>query len=246
MNRHKWAAMFQTEKKGVWFGTLFELVAFVLAAIPGLPNRPFNRGRIRELFNKQQPGLLRRITSPTGAEVAIRVHRKPFVNWVRRNALQLLESKRSRRAEREHAELMERVEEDFEYELKLAMDDCMADMDFLDHPVEALSLSPEQTEALKQAGIAKIANLLGKSPENLLAIKGIGPPALDHIREQLYNEGLHLRGDQEHAANRYAGELADIDGDDPSSLAPLPPLEPADNRADVEGCSLEDWADCIW
>jgi hypothetical protein len=112
MIRFEMYAQFRTSRKGIWCGSLIEMILKIICQM-NLPYRPIHKTRIHQLFEKQRPGLLKRME---GNCIVVRC--KPFKKWVRRNVLRFLQTKKE-----EHAELMKRVEEDFAHEQTLAFED---------------------------------------------------------------------------------------------------------------------------
>ncbi|HVQ37145.1 MAG TPA: hypothetical protein VMS31_06415 [Pyrinomonadaceae bacterium] len=72
-------------RRGIMEGSLGGLVKYYLGGLHRELTRPLDSGRMRRLFNKQKPGLVRRC--PRGR---LQVRIKTFRAWVRRNAERLL------------------------------------------------------------------------------------------------------------------------------------------------------------
>ena len=103
----------------------------------------------------------------------------------------------------------------------LAQDDLA--QDDLAQPIEELSLPLRAYNSLRREGVHTVADLVAKTPQELLAIENIGPASVEEIRQRLADRGLSLsEGD--------AGELASANGaHGPATAFPVP--EPARDRA---------------
>ena len=97
------------------------------------------------------------------------------------------------------------------------------DQDDLAQPLEELSLPLRAYNSLRREGVHTVADLVAKTPQELLAIENIGPASVEEIRQRLADRGLSLsEGD--------AGELASANGaHGPATAFPVP--EPARDRA---------------
>lgn len=76
----------QKVRRGVIRGSLTGLVATELGKLNRHLPLQLDDGKMREIFLKQRPGLL---ADREGFETIYTVRRKPFANWVRRNATKL-------------------------------------------------------------------------------------------------------------------------------------------------------------
>jgi carbon monoxide dehydrogenase subunit G len=95
--------------------------------------------------------------------------------------------------------------------------------DDLAQPIEELSLPLRAYNSLRREGVHTVADLVAKTPQELLAIDNIGPASVEEIRQRLADRGLSLsEGD--------AGELASANGAHGPATAFLAP-EPARDRA---------------
>jgi hypothetical protein len=83
------ACMFRAPHKGQWVGAIHELVAYVLGSMHIQATQPLHPERIRSLFIKSRAGLLWE-----DGPLFVRVRRKPFVAWVKRNWRRLLQTRR--------------------------------------------------------------------------------------------------------------------------------------------------------
>jgi carbon monoxide dehydrogenase subunit G len=95
--------------------------------------------------------------------------------------------------------------------------------DDLAQPIEELSLPLRAYNSLRREGVHTVADLVAKTPQELLAIENIGPASVEEIRQRLADRGLSLsEGD--------AGELSSANGaHGPATAFPVP--EPARDRA---------------
>jgi carbon monoxide dehydrogenase subunit G/predicted flap endonuclease-1-like 5' DNA nuclease len=95
--------------------------------------------------------------------------------------------------------------------------------DDLAQPIEELSLPLRAHNSLRREGVHTVADLVAKTPQELLAIENIGPASVEEIRQRLADRGLSLsEGD--------AGELASANGaHGPATAFPVP--EPARDQA---------------
>lgn len=93
------SAIVMTSQRNVWFGPLGSLVQRVFQSMWWADLRyPVNHERLEELFWKTTPGLVESVRGQY-----IRVHRKPFEKWVRKNAHRLICTKAEEtRIETEH------------------------------------------------------------------------------------------------------------------------------------------------
>lgn len=75
------------ERRGEWFGSLKYLAEKVISNMEIDYPREIDNDRLVELFNKQQPGLVERKQYSF-----VRVNRKPFKAWVKRNVLRFMQT----------------------------------------------------------------------------------------------------------------------------------------------------------
>jgi carbon monoxide dehydrogenase subunit G len=61
-----------------------------------------------------------------------------------------------------------------------------------DRPLEELALPPRAYNALRREGVRTVTELAARSPQELLAIEGIGPASVEDIRRRLADLGLTL------------------------------------------------------
>jgi carbon monoxide dehydrogenase subunit G len=95
--------------------------------------------------------------------------------------------------------------------------------DDLAQPIEELSLPLRAYNSLRREGVHTVADLVAKTPQELLAIENIGPASVEEIRQRLADRGLSLSEGE-------AGELASANGaHGPATAFPAP--EPARDRA---------------
>ena len=75
-----------------------------------------------------------------------------------------------------------------------ARDDDLADLasDDLAQPIEELSLPLRAHNSLRREGVHTVADLVAKTPAQLLAIENIGPASVEDIRQRLADRGLSL------------------------------------------------------
>jgi carbon monoxide dehydrogenase subunit G len=73
-------------------------------------------------------------------------------------------------------------------------DDDLADLasDDLAQPIEELSLPLRAHNSLRREGVHTVADLVAKTPAQLLAIENIGPASVEDIRQRLADRGLSL------------------------------------------------------
>jgi carbon monoxide dehydrogenase subunit G len=73
-------------------------------------------------------------------------------------------------------------------------DDDLADLasDDLAQPIEELSLPLRAYNSLRREGVHTVADLVAKTPTQLLAIENIGPASVEDIRQRLADRGLSL------------------------------------------------------
>lgn len=76
--------MILTEKRGIISGPLPELARIILSKFPFELNFQLNIYELLNLYEKQKAGLIERYFT-----WGFRVHRRPFENWVRRNAYKI-------------------------------------------------------------------------------------------------------------------------------------------------------------
>jgi carbon monoxide dehydrogenase subunit G len=73
-------------------------------------------------------------------------------------------------------------------------DDDLADLasDDLAQPIEELSLPLRAHNSLRREGVHTVADLVARTPAELLAIENIGPASVEDIRQRLADRGLSL------------------------------------------------------
>jgi carbon monoxide dehydrogenase subunit G len=73
-------------------------------------------------------------------------------------------------------------------------DDDLADLasDDLAQPIEELGLPLRAYNSLRREGVHTVADLVAKTPAQLLAIENIGPASVEDIRQRLADRGLSL------------------------------------------------------
>ncbi|MGH3397979.1 MAG: DNA-directed RNA polymerase subunit alpha C-terminal domain-containing protein, partial [Streptosporangiaceae bacterium] len=73
-------------------------------------------------------------------------------------------------------------------------DDDLADLasDDLAQPIEELGLPLRAHNSLRREGVHTVADLVAKTPAQLLAIENIGPASVEDIRQRLADRGLSL------------------------------------------------------
>lgn len=204
----------RTNRKGVWLGSLVDLVMYVMIGTNRRQNFSLEPNRVWDLFCKDLPGYLGMDWRCTAV---IRVRRKPFVRWVRQNWTRLIQNKVERQQE------AKRIDDDFDFEQRLALEDFIRDHPLGRPLVEAAPKPAEETIAevlappdildaqldspevgltsrvydpLTKAGVETVHVLILHSEQELLAIPGIGPAAIVRIRQFLDENDLKLKGDE--------------------------------------------------
>jgi carbon monoxide dehydrogenase subunit G len=103
--------------------------------------------------------------------------------------------------------------------------------DDLAQPLEELALPVRAYNSLRKEGVHTVADLVAKTPQELLAIDNIGPASIEDIRQRLADRGLSLsegagaEGDSGTSANGARG---------PAAAFPAPEAAPARERAPLQ------------
>ena len=126
-----------------------------------------------------------------------------------------------------------------------ADDNDLADLanDDLAQPIEELSLPVRAYNSLRREGVHTVADLVARTPAQLLAIENIGPASVEDIRQRLADRGLSLAptteaesaaaGMAEAAAVAEAVASANGSGG-PETAFPAHPPAAADDEASAE------------
>jgi len=103
--------------------------------------------------------------------------------------------------------------------------------DDLAQPLEELALPVRAYNSLRKEGVHTVADLVAKTPQELLAIDNIGPASVEDIRQRLADRGLTLsegigaEGDIGTSANGARG---------PAAAFPAPEAAPGRQRAPLQ------------
>jgi carbon monoxide dehydrogenase subunit G len=101
--------------------------------------------------------------------------------------------------------------------------------DDLAQPIEELQLPIRAYNSLRREGVHTVADLVARTPQELLAIENIGPASVEEIRQRLADRGLSLsEGDAAEAATSANGARG------PATAFPAPEAAPSRERAPLQ------------
>lgn len=103
--------------------------------------------------------------------------------------------------------------------------------DDLAQPIEELALPVRAYNSLRKEGVHTVADLVAKTPQELLAIDNIGPASVEDIRQRLADRGLSLS--EGAGAETDTGTSANGAGG-PATAFPAPEAAPARGRAPLQ------------
>jgi carbon monoxide dehydrogenase subunit G len=115
--------------------------------------------------------------------------------------------------------------------------------DDLDQPIEELNLPLRAYNSLRREGVHTVADLVARTPQQLLSIDHIGPASVEEIRQRLADRGLSL-------SEADAGEAASANGSrGPATAFPVgeqrAPLQSVPARAEPSWQADDDAIDLL-